>query len=311
MLILYAHPFSSYSWKAQIALDEKGIDYDYRSVDPQFPQHGEQLRALWPVGKFPLLVDGDRTLFETSIIVEYLDRVQPEPRLIPGDPDAALRVRQMDRVFDLHVMAVMQEIVNDRIRGPEGHAPMIVDKARASLDTIYRWLDTQLAGGGWATLDGFTLADCAAAPSLFYADWVHEIPADPQVALDVRFLDRIFDNHFQARFQAVVADYLPFITEKPDLARIARARDLLEKAYGWLETKLPDDGWATPHGFSLADCSAAPALFYADWVHPIDPRHARVRAYRARLLARPSVARCIEEARPYRSFFPLEVPDRD
>lgn len=217
MLILYAHPFSSYSWKAQIALDEKGIDYDYRSVDPEYPEHGEQLRALWPVGKFPLLVDGDRTLFETSIIIEYLDRVQPEPRLIPADPDAALRVRQMDRVFDLHVMAVMQEIVNDRIRGPEGHAPMIVDKARASLDTIYRWLDTQLAGGGWATLDGFTLADCAAAPSLFYADWVHEIPAE--------------------------------LTN--------------------------------------------------------------LRGYRARLLARPSVARAVDGARPYRHYFPGGAPDRD
>jgi glutathione S-transferase len=217
MLILYAHPFSSYSWKAQIALDEKGIDYDYRSVDPEYPDHGEQLRALWPAGKFPLLVDGDRTLFETSIIIEYLDRVQPEPRLIPADPDAALRVRQMDRVFDLHVMAVMQEIVNDRIRGPEGHAPMIVDKARASLDTIYRWLDTQLAGGGWATLDGFTLADCAAAPSLFYADWVHEIPAE--------------------------------LTN--------------------------------------------------------------LRGYRARLLARPSVARAVDGARPYRHYFPGGAPDRD
>ena len=150
MLILYAHPFSSYSWKAQIALDEKGIDFDYRNVDPEFPEHGEQLHALWPVGKFPLLVDGDRTLFETSIIIEYLDRVQPEPRLIPADPDAALRVRQLDRVFDLHVMAVMQDIVADRIRGAEGHAPMIVDKARAALDTVYGWLDTQLTGGGWA-----------------------------------------------------------------------------------------------------------------------------------------------------------------
>ncbi|HEV7342253.1 MAG TPA: glutathione S-transferase family protein [Sphingopyxis sp.] len=217
MLILYAHPFSSYSWKAQIALDEKGIDFDYRNVDPEFPEHGEQLRTLWPVGKFPLLVDGERTQFETSIIIEYLDRVQPEPRLIPADPDAALRVRQMDRVFDLHVMAVMQDIVNDRIRGPEGHAPMIVAKARAALDTIYRWLDTQLAGGGWATPDGFTLADCAAAPSLFYADWVHEIPA----------------------------------------------------------------------------------------------QFANLRAYRARLLARPSVARAIDGARPYRHYFPGGAPDRD
>jgi glutathione S-transferase len=217
MLILYAHPFSSYSWKAQIALDEKGVDCDYRNVDPEFPEHGAQLHALWPVGKFPLLVDGDRAWFETSIIIEYLDRVQPEPRLIPADPDAALRVRQMDRVFDLHVMAVVQDIVNDRIRGPEGHAPMIVDKARAALDTIYRWLDTQLAGGGWATPDGFTLADCAAAPALFYADWVHEIPAELE----------------------------------------------------------------------------------------------NLRNYRARLVAHPSVARAVDGARPYRHYFPGGAPDRD
>jgi glutathione S-transferase len=217
MLILYAHPFSSYSWKAQIALDEKGVDFDYRNVDPEFPEHGAQLHALWPVGKFPLLVDGDRAWFETSIIIEYLDRVQPEPRLIPADPDAALRVRQMDRVFDLHVMAVVQDIVNDRIRGPEGHAPMIVDKARAALDTIYRWLDIQLAGGGWATPDGFTLADCAAAPALFYADWVHEIPAELE----------------------------------------------------------------------------------------------NLRNYRARLLAHPSVARAVDGARPYRHYFPGGAPDRD
>lgn len=217
MLILYAHPFSSYSWKAQIALDEKGVDFDYRNIDPEFPQHGEQLRALWPVGKFPLLVDGDRAVFETSIIIEYLDRVQPEPRLIPADPDAALRVRQMDRVFDLHVMAAVQDIVNDRIRGPQGHAPVIVDKARAALDTIYRWLDTQLAGGGWATPDGFTLADCAAAPALFYADWVHEIPAELE----------------------------------------------------------------------------------------------NLRNYRARLLAHPSVTRAVDGARPYRHYFPGGAPDRD
>ncbi|WP_428631196.1 glutathione S-transferase family protein [Sphingopyxis sp.] len=217
MLIYYGHPFSSYSWKGQIALYEKGLDFEYRNVDPEFPEHGEQLHALWPVGKFPLLVDGDRTWFETSIIVEYLDRVQPEPRLIPGDPDAALRVRQLDRVFDLHVMAVMQEIVNDRIRGPEGHAPMIIEKAKAGLDTIYAWLDKELAGGGWAIPAGFTLADCAAAPSLFYADWVYEIPA----------------------------------------------------------------------------------------------KHENLRAYRARLLARPSVARAIDGGRPYRHYFPGGAPDRD
>ena len=217
MLIFYGHPFSSYSWKGQIALYEKGLDFEYRNVDPEFPAHAEELYALWPVGKFPLLVDGDRAVFETSIVVEYLDRVQPEPRMIPEDVDAALKVRQMDRVFDLHVMAVTQDIVGDRIRGPEGHAPMIVEKAKAGLDTIYAWLDKELAGDGWATPAGFTLADCAAAPSLFYADWVHEIPAQ-------------YEN---------------------------------------------------------------------------------LRAYRARLLARPSVARAVDGGRPYRHYFPGGAPDRD
>lgn len=219
MLILYGHPFSSYTWKAQIALYEKDVAHEFRAVETEPPfTHYEELRAHWPVGQFPLLVHDGVPHFESSIIIEYLDRIAPEPRLIP---------------------------------------------------------------------------------------------ADPQAALDVRFLDRIFDNHFQARFQAAVAEYLPFITETPDLVRVERARDLLEKAYGWLETRLASDGWATADGFTLADCAAAPALFYADWVHPIDARHAKLRAYRARLLARPSVSRCVEDARPYRSYFPLGAPDRD
>ena len=217
MLIYYGHPFSSYSWKGQIALYEKGLDFEYRNVDPEFPAHAEQLQALWPVAKFPLLIDGDRTWFETSIIVEYLDRLTPEPRLIPQDFEAALHVRLLDRVFDNHVMTPMQEVVNDALRGAEHHLPMIVEQAKAKLETIYGWLDRELAAGGWAA----------------------------------------------------------------------------------------------PGGFSLADCAAAPSLFYADWVHPIAGTHANLRAYRARLLAHPSVARCVEDARPYRPYFPLGAPDRD
>ena len=69
--------------------------------------------------------------------------------------------------------------------------------------------------------------------------------------------------------------------------------------------------WAVGEAFSLADCGAAPFLFYADWTHPIDARFARVHAYRSRLLARPSFRRAVEEARPYRHYFPLGAPDRD
>ncbi len=217
MLIFYGHPFSSYTWKALIALHEKDIAFDYRTLGPDHPQHGEELRAHWPVGQFPLIVHDGVPWFEASIVIEYCDRLVPEPRMIPEDSDAALKVRLFDRIFDNHVMGQMQAVVADAIRGPEGHVPMIVDQAKAKLETVYGWLDRELAGGGWATPHGFTLADCAAAPSLFYADWVHRIP-----------------EHYE-----------------------------------------------------------------------------NLRAYRARLLAHPSVARCVEDARPYRAFFPLGAPDRD
>ena len=217
MLIFYGHPFSSYTWKALIALYEKGIDFDYRSVDPAFPDHMPELKAHWPVGQFPLLVHDGVPLFESSIIIEYLDRLVPEPRLIPEDFDAALKVRLFDRIFDNQVMNRMQEVVNDALRGPENHLPIIVEQTHARLDIIYAWLDKELAGGGWAT----------------------------------------------------------------------------------------------PHGFTMADCAAAPSLFYADWVYRIPDQYEHLRAYRARLLAHPIVSRCVEEARPYRAYFPLGAPDRD
>ena len=217
MLIYYGHPFSSYTWKVLIALYEKEIDFDYRSVDPAFPDHMPELRAHWPVGQFPLLVHDGVPYFESSIIIEYLDHLVPEPRLIPADFGAALKVRFFDRIFDNHVMGRMQAVVADAIRGADGHVPTIVEQSQAALETVYGWLDKELAGGGWATPHGFTLADCAAAPSLFYADWVHQIPE----------------------------------------------------------------------------------------------RYENLRAYRARLLAHPSISRCVEDARPYRAYFPLGAPERD
>src|SRR3546814_11848980 len=110
----------------------------------------------------PLSVYEGVPWFEATIIIEYIDRKAPEPGLIPADPDAALKVRLFDRIFDLHVMAPMQEVVGDALRGPENHLPVIVDKAKAALETVYGWLEEQLAGDGWATPPGFTLPDCAA-----------------------------------------------------------------------------------------------------------------------------------------------------
>lgn len=218
-MILYGHPFSSYTWKAAIALDEKGLAFEFRQVGPNYPEHASELAALWPLGKFPVLDDDGTAVAESSIIIEHLDLHHPGPRLIPADPVAALAVRFMDRVFDNHVMAGMQ---------------------------------------------------------------------------------------------AIVSEHLPFLTPTPDPARIDRAKAALGAAYAWLEENLPEAQWACGEDFTMADCAAAPALFYADWTHPIAETRPRLRAYRTRLLARPSVSRAVDGARPYRHFWPLgPAPERD
>jgi len=217
-LQLFGHPFSSYTMKALIALYENQIPFEFRILGPDQPENAAELARRWPVAKFPLLVDGKTTVFETTAIIEHLTAFHPGPvSLIPADAKEAVPVRMLDRVFDNHVMSPMQTIVSDARRPDEARDPYGVAQARTALDTIYKMLDQVLAGRKWAAGDSFTLADAAAAPS----------------------------------------------------------------------------------------------LFYADWVHPIDEDRATLKAYRARLLARPSVARCVDDARPYRPFFPLGASDRD
>lgn len=217
-LALYGHPFSSYTQKVLIALYENDTPFEFRSLGPDTPQHAAEWLQRWPLRKFPLLVDGERNVVETSIIIEYLQLTHPGPvRLLPDDALGALDVRFMDRFFDLHVMSMVQHAVNGALTG------------------------------------------------------------DP--------------------------------TKRTDA--LATAKEKLELAYGWLDGCLAGRTWATGATFSLADCAAAPALFYADWTHPIADRYPTLRAYRARLLARPSFARAVDEARPYRPLFPLGAPDRD
>lgn len=213
---LYAHPFSSYSQKALVALYENRTAFDYRNLEDA--QANEELAALWPMRRFPVLVDGDRTVIEATCVIEYLDLHHPGPvKLIPTDPENALQVRMLDRFFDNYISTPQQKFVFDRLR-PEGER-------------------------------------------------------DPR--------------------------------------GVADARRMLETAYAWLDRHMAEREWAAGAAFSLADCGAAPFLFYADWTHPIDPGFAHVRAYRERLLARPSFKRAVDEARPYRSYFPLGAPDRD
>jgi glutathione S-transferase len=215
-LTLYAHPFSSYCQKVLIALWENEVPFTYRHLEE--PSAAEERASLWPLGRFPVLVDDGKMVAESSIIIEHLDLHHPGPvRLLPEKRDAALEVRFMDRFFDNYIMAAMQKPVFEALKAEGARKEEAMVEARQALDTAYAWLEEKLADRSWAAGDDFSMADCAAAPSLFYADWVHQI------------------------------------------------------------------GSAFP----------------------------RLRNYRSRLLARPSFARAVDEGRPYRHYFPLGAPDRD
>jgi len=175
-LALYAHPFSSYCQKVLIALYENAISFDFRLLAPDDERTAAEHAALWPLRRMPVLVDDGRTVVEASVIVEHLGLHHPGPvRLIPDDPQAALDVRMMDRFFDNYVMTPMQKIVLDALRAPEHRDRQGVGEARALLETAYGWLDATMARRKWAASEDFSLADCAAAPALFYADWAHPI----------------------------------------------------------------------------------------------------------------------------------------
>ena len=185
--ILYGHPFSSYTQKVLIALHENATPFEFRCISPDTPEHvGEWLRR-WPLRKFPLLLEGARQVVETSIIIEYLQLAYPGPvRLIPDDPMAALQVRFMDRCFDLHVMSPVQAAVGGALTGDATKRDDARAFAAEKLEMAYAWLEGALAGRSWASGDDFTMADCAAAPALFYADWVHPIGADHAVLRSYR-----------------------------------------------------------------------------------------------------------------------------
>jgi glutathione S-transferase len=224
-LVLWGHPFSSYTWKALIALYANGTKFEFREIDPSVPKFESFTGKAHPSGQFPVLVDGDAIVVETSAIIEHLAVHHPGPApLIPSDPAEAVAARMIDRVFDNYVMGNMQRVM----------AAFFVDK------------DDPAAGG---------------------------------------------------------------LRDEPFAPEVAAGKAMLRRAYQWLErwlsaNKLP------PH-VSLVTCAAAPSLFYADWVEPIPEDCTRLKALRADLLALPEVVRCVEDARPYRAFFPYGAPDRD
>jgi glutathione S-transferase len=216
-LQLFAHPFSSYCQKVLIALWADGTEFEYRLLEQEHPENFEELKRRWPFGKFPLLVDDGTTVVETTPIIDHLQRHHRGPNRWIPDGDLGLRVRFLDRFFDIYVMENMIKAGNDILRPEGSRDPYGAEKARENLPVAYDWLEAKLGDGPWAVGDEFTLADCAAAPSLFYADWIEEI----------------------------------------------------------------------------------------------GPQRPRLSAYRARLLSHPVVARAVDEGRPYRAYFPLGAPDRD
>lgn len=174
-LTLYYHPLSSFCMKALMALYENDVPFTPHLVNLGDPTAHEKFVALWPIGKFPLLRDEarDRTIPESSILIEYLGQHYPGPvPLIPADAETALRVRASDRFIDLHIHLRVQAIVNEALR-PEGDRdPHGVKDARRRLQAGLDVLDRDIAASTWAAGEAFSLADCAAAPALFYANEV-------------------------------------------------------------------------------------------------------------------------------------------
>jgi glutathione S-transferase len=204
-LVLYQHPFAMYCWKALIALYERDVPFTADLVEAD----RSALADLWQPASIPLLVDDSVAVPESSIIVEHLDRHGGAPPLIPTDPDEALQARLWDRVADGYVTTPVQKIVGDALRPSDAKDPHGVSRAHATLDLAYATLDRQLNGRahrGWLAGDDFTLADCAAAPALHYADVVHPLDRDSHPALAAYF-DRVQTRSSIAR---VVEEARPY-----------------------------------------------------------------------------------------------------
>lgn len=207
-LTLYYHPLASFCHKVLVALYESNIAFEARTIDLGAEKDRAELGALWPLCKFPVLRDQgrDRNLPESSIIIEYLDQFADQQPLIPRNFDEALQVRLWDRIFDNHVHQPMQDIVLDKIMGSKGD----MAAARASLQSAYTLIDKQVASLPWAAGQSFSMADCAAAPALFYA---HTLEAFPQELVHLHaYFERLMAR---PSVQRVLAEAKPYFTMYP------------------------------------------------------------------------------------------------
>jgi glutathione S-transferase len=212
-LTLWYHPFSSFCRKVLIALYECEAEVDPIIVDFGDEASRQAFLAIWPLGKFPVLRDEatGETMPESTIIIEYLADRFPTAALIPADAAAARNVRLWDRIFDHYVMHPMQRIVADRLRPKGSRDPIGVEQARAQLRSAYAYLDRELAGRNWAAGDGFSMADCAAQPSLLFARMVE--PWDKLPALDA-YVARLQARPSVKRSDTQAAPYEQFFPQE-------------------------------------------------------------------------------------------------
>lgn len=211
-LKLYYHPLSSFCHKVLVALYENATPFEPVVVDFFNEESAAQFKALWPIGKIPVLRDEkrDRTVPETSIIIEYLAQHYPgRTNLVANDPDMARQIRLRDRFYDLYVNVPMQKVVVDRMR-PEGKAdPFGVDEAKKVLHIAYDMIDKDMAGKTWVMGDDFTMADCAAAGALFYANSQVPMPSTHKNA--AAYLERLLARPSYARVMKEAEPYFKMI----------------------------------------------------------------------------------------------------
>lgn len=214
-LTLHFHPLASYCWKALIALYENDIAFTPNLVDLGDPAARAALVKLWGVGKFPVLRDDARneTVPESSIIIEYLDQhYRGRTRFIADDPARALQIRLRDRFYDLYVHLPMQKIMLDRMRPADKKDPQGVEEARAQLRTSYAMIEQQMAKGVWAIGEDFSLADCAAAPPLFYGSMV--VPFEEKQRNLAAYFERLKARPSFARVRAEAEPYFQMVPKE-------------------------------------------------------------------------------------------------
>ena len=212
-LKLYFHPLSSFCMKVLIAIYENDTPFEGEIVNLGDATSRDAFKKIWPIGKFPVLRDDarDRTVPESSIIIEYLDQHYPgKTRLIPSDADLARQTRLRDRFFDLHVHMSMQKVVGDRLRPPEKNDPHGVEDAKKLIQTALGMIEQDMATRTWAMGETFSLADCAAAPSLFYVNKV--MPFDDSLKNTRQYLDRLMAR---PSFSRVLKEAQPYFAMFP------------------------------------------------------------------------------------------------